>query len=510
MILVWAGQLVTGHDAPALQNGAVAVSGQEIIDIGPYQDLALRYPKAKVIGDERFLLIPGLINGHGHGRGLTPFQRGVKDDALEKWVWDTRTLTPIPTYDNITLSALKLLKCGVTTTMHNHLPVGSGSGEEEWTEALEAYKDSGIRVFFCPAVRNDNPLVYGDNESFARSLPQELHELVSSTLLAGALTGGDYIQMVRHLHRTYDSPMTRIGFGPLAPQWCTQELLLQVKQEATRLGTPLHLHTLETIHQKIYSLKYLGKTLIESLKDMDLLGPGVVLGHCVWPTQEEIQLLAHSSTGVTHHPSSNLRLRAGVSPVFHMLQSGVLVGLGVDGTGINDDDDMIQEMKLCYLLHRIPSLELDSPHLEARQVFRMATENNATLLGFGRELGRIEPGAWADMVLLDYEKMCSTYVDPSHDTVDVLLYRCKGSHVHTVMVNGRIVVDKGKVLTLNEEEIGERLNGAVSRPKTETEQALTKDLNALKQQVVGYYKGWSEKVETKPYFAINSRINGLK
>jgi hypothetical protein len=114
------------------------------------------------------------------------------------------------------------------------------------------------------------------------------------------------------------------------------------------------------------------------------------------------------------------------------------------------------------------------------------------------------------MVLLDYEKMCSPYVDPSHDPVDVLLYRGKGSHVHTVMVNGRIVVDKGKVLTLNEEEIGERLNGAVSRPKTETEQALTKDLNALKQQVLGYYKGWSEKVETKPYFAINSRINGLK
>jgi 5-methylthioadenosine/S-adenosylhomocysteine deaminase len=510
MILVRAGQLVTGHDASALRNGAVAVSGQKIIDIGPYQDLAPRYPDAKKVGDERFLLIPGLINGHGHGRGLTPFQRGVKDDSLEKWIWDTRTLTTIPTYENIAFSALKLLKCGVTTTMHNHLPIASGSGEEEWIEALEAYKDSGIRLFFCPAARNDNPLVYGDNGSFTRSLPQELRELALPGRPPGELTGEHYIKTVRNLHRTYDNPMTRIGFGPLAPQWCTEELLLQVKQEATRLAVPVHLHTLETIYQKIYSLKYLGKTLIESLKDMELLGPRIVLGHCVWPTQKDIQLLARSGTGVTHHPSSNLRLRAGISPVFHMLQSGVLVGLGVDGTGINDDDDMIQEMKVCYLLHRIPSLELDSPYLEARQVFRMATENNAALLGFGRELGRLEPGAWADMVLLDYERMCSPYVDPSHDPIDVLLYRGKSNHVHTVMVNGRVVVDKGEVLTLNEEQIGKRLNEAASRPQTNGEQALAKGLRALNQRVAGYYKGWSEKIDTKPYFAINSRSNGLR
>jgi 5-methylthioadenosine/S-adenosylhomocysteine deaminase len=367
-----------------------------------------------------------------------------------------------------------------------------------------------MRVQFNPGVRNDNPFVYGDNKAFLDKLPENLRNILTTPPPAGSLSGENFVQVVTDLHRRCNGPMSRVGFGPLAPQWCTKDLLLEVRQAADRLKAPIHVHAVQSIFQKIYGLEFLGKTLIEHMNDIGFMGPGLVVGHCVWPTEKDIEILAKTGTGVTHHPSCNLRVRNGICPAFHMLEAGVLVGLGLDGKSINDDDDMIQEMKLCYLLHRIPSLELDSPHLEARQVFRMATENNATLLGFGRELGRLEPGAWADMVLLDYEKMCSPYVDPSHDPVDVLLYRGKGSHVHTVMVNGRIVVDKGKVLTLNEEEIGERLNGAVSRPKTETEQALTKDLNALKQQVVGYYKGWSEKVETKPYFAINSRINGLK
>ncbi len=101
-----------------------------------------------------------------------------------------------------------------------------------------------------------------------------------------------------------------------------------------------------------------------------------------------------------------------------MLEAGVRVGLGIDSKSINDDDDMIQEMKVCFLLHRIPSLELDSPHLSARQVFRMATETNASLLGYGRELGRLEPGRLADLVLLDYRKICFPFVDPVHDPIE--------------------------------------------------------------------------------------------
>ncbi len=245
------------------------------------------------------------------------------------------------------------------------------------------------------------------------------------------------------------------------------------------------------------------------MNDIGFLGRGVVIGHCVWPTEKDIELLAKTGTAVTHHPSCNLRVRNGISPAYHMLKAGVLVGLGLDGKSINDDDDMIQEMKVCYLLHRLPSLELDSPHMSARDVLKMTTENNAALLGFGQELGRLEPGRLADMVLLDYQKMCHPFVDPSHDPIDVLLYRGLGKHVHTVMVNGRIVVQDGKLLTIDEEAIAGRLADAASRPRTEREKALVQALDELKHHVIRYYEGWPQKAKPEPYFAINSRVDGL-
>jgi len=159
------------------------------------------------------------------------------------------------------------------------------------------------------------------------------------------------------------------------------------------------------------------------------------------------------------------------------------------------------------LLHRIPSLELDSPYLSARQVFQMATENNAKLLGYGQELGRLEPGRLADLVLLDYEKMTYPFVDPSHDSIDTLLYRGVGRHVHTVMVNGRIVVQEGQLLTVDEEAIGAQLAEAASRPRAVNERALVHAMDELRAHVVKYYQGWPEKVKLEPYFGINSRVD---
>jgi cytosine/adenosine deaminase-related metal-dependent hydrolase len=167
-------------------------------------------------------------------------------------------------------------------------------------------------------------------------------------------------------------------------------------------------------------------------------------------------------------------------------------------------------MKMCYLLHRLPSLELDSPHMSARQAFQMATANSAALLGYEKALGRLEPGKLADLVLLDFKRMSFPFVDPSHDPIDTLLYRGLGKHVHTVMVNGRTVVEKGRLITLDEEAIGARLADAASRPRSGHEEGLAKAMDVLKEHVKQYYQSWTEKVEVKPYFMINSEIDGLK
>ena len=178
--IVRAGHVVAAFDKPSIANGAVAVVNDRIEAIGAYDDLRSRWPDAEVIGGEDHLLIPGLINGHGHGRGLTDFQRGALDNTLESWLFDTRKYAPVATYDDLALSAIRLLKSGVTTTMHNHLLKNPVEWEQEFQEGLGAYRDAGMRVQFNPGVRNSNPFVYGDNEGFLKALPENLQQMLTA------------------------------------------------------------------------------------------------------------------------------------------------------------------------------------------------------------------------------------------------------------------------------------------------------------------------------------------
>lgn len=508
--LVRAGVLVPAHDQDPIADGAVAISGDKILATGSYSDLAARYPGANELGGQRFLLIPGLVNAHSHGRGLSDFQRGALDNTLESWLLDTRKYVPLSPADDCSLSAARLLKAGVTTTMHNHILTNPAQHQAEHEQAINAYLEAGMRVQFNPGVRNANPFVYGDNQAFLAGLPESLRAALTKPPPPGALTGDNFVQAVSELKARADGPACKVGFGPLAPQWATAELLKEVRRAADELGAPIHVHAVQSIFQKVYGLKFLGKSLIAWMNELGFLGRGLVIGHCVWPTEADIQLLAETGTAVTHHPSCNLRVRNGIAPVFHMLQAGVLVGLGLDGKSINDDDDFIQEMKVCYLLHRLSSLELHSPCLSARQVFKMATQNSAELLGFGEEIARLEPGRRADMVLLDYQAMTAPYTDPAHDPIEVLLYRGHRSHVDTVMVGGRVVVRSGRLTTIDEEALGARLAEQASRPRTDQEKALLQGLDLVQKKIIDYYRGWPEMVETRPFLRVNSRVDGLK
>lgn len=508
-MIVRAGTMVCAHDQPPIADGAVAVAGNTIAAVGTFAELSRRFPHAAAVGGDGDLLIPGLINGHGHGRGLTDFQRGGLDNTLESWLFDTRKYLPVAVYDDLAFSAVRLLKAGVTTSMHNHLLQDPAGFEREFDEGLRAYRDAGQRVQFNPAVRDRNPFIYGDNAAFVERLPADLRRVLTAPPPPGSLGAANFVPAVLALHRAHDADMARIGFGPLAPQWCSDDLLNEIRAASDRIEAPIHIHAVQSIFQKIYGLTAHGKTLIRHMRDIGFLSPRVVIGHCVWPTLDDIRILAEAGAGVTHHPSCNLRVRNGISPAFHMLAAGVNVGLGLDGKSINDDDDLIQEMKVCYLLHRLPSLELDSPCITARQVFRMATETNAALLGYGGRLGRLAPGALADMALLDYRAICHPFVDPSHDPIDVLMYRGAGRHVHTVMVDGKIVVRDGRVLTVDEAAIAARLRDAAARPRTEAQLALVRTMDALKAQVKTHYAGWTGKAAVEPYFAVNSRVDGL-
>jgi cytosine/adenosine deaminase-related metal-dependent hydrolase len=299
--------------------------------------------------------------------------------------------------------------------------------------------------------------------------------------------------------------MARIGFGPLAPQWSSLDLLQQIVAAGREMGTLVHMHVAETLLQKVFALTDWGCSMIAFLAGHGLLGPELVIAHGVWLTEKDIHLLAAAGAGLTHQPSSNLRLKAGIAPVGPMIDAGVKVGIGTDGMGINDDDDLLQEMKLCYRLQGLRRLEPDSPALSAREVFKMATETNARLIGYGSELGRLEPGRKADMVLLDYERMCHPFAAPDTDPIDTLLYRGSREHIAAVIVNGRELLVDGRIRAVNESEISARLAAVASRQTTAHEKEAIQMTEALKTHLIKFYRGWTESVAAKPYYLLNSK-----
>lgn len=502
--------VIPAHDITPITDGAIAISNGKVVEVGKEPYISEKYTNVlKVIGGSKYLVIPGLVNSHGHGRGLSDFQRGALDNTLETWLLYSRGYIPVPTYEDVAYSAIRLLKSGVTTTMHNILfPLNIDDLHNECIKSINAYRNVGLRNSFCIGIRNANPWIYGDNKVFIDSLSQNSKNILES--MTHNIDPQEYFQLVRDLHDQFlHDPITCIGFGPVAPQWCTADLLQKIKKEADELGLLIHLHTLQTVFQKIYSLKTYGVSLIKYLDGLGLLDQNMVLGHCVFPTMQDLKIMAKKGVGVTHHPTCNLRQRNGIAPVYHMLQEGIKVGLGLDGSGINDDDDFIQEMKICRVLHMLSSLELDSPCLNNNQILMMATDVGAELLGFKDEIGRLEPGYWADMVLLDAQAMTYPFTDNSQSPIDLLLYRGGGRFVDTVLVQGEIVLEKGCPTKVDENQIVDKLAKSSSRPLTFDEKNSRDALSEVRQKIRQFYSGWSEYVDYDPYYVINTKIDGF-
>ena len=213
--------------------------------------------------------------------------------------------------------------------------------------------------------------------------------------------------------------------------------------------------------------------------------------------------MAQTGATVCHNPSSNLRLKNGIAPVNAMLAKGVNVALGTDSTAINDDDDMIQEMRLAAKLHRQPGL--DQPALNSHQALRLATANAARPTSLQDKIGVLEPGRYADLVLLDLDAMTEPYLDADTDVVDTLLYRGKASHVDTVMIQGEVVVRDGVFIKMDKAEVLREIKEQFSRPVEERALEAKKLAQGLTPFVQEFYKDWG-RTETAPHYGYNSRV----
>jgi 5-methylthioadenosine/S-adenosylhomocysteine deaminase len=304
--------------------------------------------------------------------------------------------------------------------------------------AARALDGSGIRsvLFRC-----------ANDESFFEGFVEGREEIVErSERLIGEFAG---------------AARTAIGIGPLVPWGSSAESFRDAVELSLRHGARIHLHTAETPEYNALVRERTGRSNVEMLADVGALGDAVMLNHCVHLSDEDIALIADSGTHVIHDPTSNMILASGVSPVPRLRAAGINVGLACDGPACNNAQDMIEAMKDAALLHKVTSLQAET--LVARDVFEMATRNGARSIGLGARLGVLAEGHLADIVLLDAR---APHLTPMNDPLAALVYSARGADVHTVLVDGRVVVRSGEVTTLDEEAIRARAQERAERARS--------------------------------------------
>ncbi len=420
----------------------VVVEGERIAAVEPANSVAVAN---HVVDLSRRLLVPGLINGHLHSH--EHFHRGRTENLpLELWQHYVRppvgiSLTPRQVYLRAALGALETLRTGATCLVDD-LAVGGAINREQIDAVLQAYDDVGVRALLGFAMM-DRPLV--DNFPFAETLPAEL---LARMRALPRPAPDEYLALVRDLARARHPRTHRVGVlvSASAPQRCTQEFLLACRQLGDELDLPVITHVQETRMQVVTGQQFYGTPIVEYLARVKFLGPRTSLIHAVWLNPREIRALAEAGATVQHNPWSNLTLGSGVQPTRALLDAGVNVSLGSDGSCSTVSLNMLQVAGAAAALSKVRSPEY-ATWLSAHEVLAAGTQGGARALGFGNGLGVIERGALADLVAYRLDSVPFT---PLHDPVRQLIYAERGASIDFVMVNGEVALRDGRFARVDE------------------------------------------------------------
>ncbi|MFQ5873879.1 MAG: amidohydrolase family protein [Dehalococcoidia bacterium] len=494
--------------AGVLRTGALYIEGGRIAAVGPQDQLRAMYPQASVLGGRGRLAIPGLVNAHSHGRGLSTLQQGIPDDALELWLVSLPLLKPLDPYWNTLHSAAQLLRSGVTTVIHSHVGGGAFEAYRRGVErAIQAYEEAGMRVAFAMGYKEYHNLVFDDDETFLATLDPSLRARVQQYLLSRPnISPDDYFHLFDELYPRYqgpDHPRTRLFLSPVGPQWCSDAFMRGVAQRSTTTETGIHIHVSESLYEKWYGPREWDAPVVAHLDSLGLVTPRLSLVHSVWLSEEEIRTCANSGAIVVTNPSSNLRLHNGIAPLNQMWAAGLTVALGIDSTALDDDEDMLREMRLAMNLHRNPGVAAVVP--DAYKILEMATRGGARATLLEDEIGTLEVGKQADVVLVNLERISRPYLDPSLDVVEAFLTRGRAEDVETVLIDGRVVLKEGQYPHLDLHEIEAQQRDAAQSGDAHREETLRRLLADLRPALVRFYQDWEESTALDPYYTLNSR-----
>jgi 5-methylthioadenosine/S-adenosylhomocysteine deaminase len=399
-----------------IPQGAVAVDGATIVAVDTTDAIARQFRGLETIDASGDVVLPGLVNTHTHAPMV--LYRGLADDlALMEWLTkymfpaEAKTVSPEFVRAGTRLAALEMIQSGTTT-----------------------YADM---YYFEEEIAR---------ETKAAGLRGVLGQTIIQFPVADARTPADALARAEAFITAFkDDPLITPAVAPHATYTLDGQTLSAARALSRRHGVPTLIHLAETADEMKTAQERFKATPVAYLDSLGFLGPGVLAAHAVWVSEPEIALLRTREVGVSHNPESNMKLASGIAPVTDYLRAGVAIGLGTDGAASNNDLDMFEAMRVASLLQKVRTA--DPRVLGAVAALEMATMGGARALGLTSQIGSLEPGKRADLIVVGMRAARQT---PMYDPVSHLVYTTRGDDVRTTIVNGRVLMRDRKVLTLDE------------------------------------------------------------
>ena len=402
-----------------IENGAIAVKDGKIVFVGTSEEVFKKYAAGKTIGGKGYAAFPGLVNTHTHAPMV--YFRGLEDDLplkvwLEEHIWpaEEKWLSHEFVGDAVELACLEMLKAGITVYNDMYF-YGDAIARSTKNIGMRAVIGAGILDFPSKTAKT--------TEEYFSNAENFIKDWIGDELIVP-------------------------GIAPHAPYTCSPDTMQRAKRLSGKYNIPLHVHLSETEWEVGEIRNKYGKTPIALLESIGILDERVIAAHCVWATDEEINILARRKVGVAHCIESNMKLTSGIAPVVKMLNSGVKVTFGTDGAASNNDLNILSEMSTAAKVHK--AVSGDPTALNAKQAFLMATRWGAEALGLGSISGSIEEGKSADIVIADMKK---PHLTPMYDIYSHIVYSMNAADIDTVIVNGKVVIDNRRLTTADESEI---------------------------------------------------------
>jgi len=410
----------------------------------------------------RRFVIPALVNAHDHARP-TMSSFGAMAMPLESWILRSAFGTPPDPYLVAASALARAARAGCGAMMiHYTRPSGTMALIDEARQIGRAASDVGLRIAFALALRDQNPLVYGDGEQLLARLPADAAATVRDMFMKPVLPPRELVALTEAIADAIASPLVDVQFGPAGVQWCSRPLLEAIAEASARSGRRIHIHLLETVYQRRWADGAFPGGVVRYLKDIGFLSERVTLAHCVHATPAELDLIAESGARIVTNFSSNLHIASGLAPIATAHRCGCNVAVGVDGLALDEDDDLLREMRLVRLMHG--GIGYDRTWTSA-EFLSMAVRNGRAALGAPGS-GELVVGAPADFAVLDYDRLDRDAV-MAVDPVELLFARGNTALVRDVVVAGRFVVVDGEVVGVDlpgiEFELRRRYRAALPR-----------------------------------------------